>query len=164
MVYSVTGVIDQLAVLAPASTKSLETTRRMTRLKAAASDMLERLLETEQPLVLVVDDDAEYRGVLMQYLQASDLCRAVAVPSAAQALAMLSRERVSLVVTDYHMPVMDGVSLLRVVKKRWPGVVRVLMSGSHASSVPRGDLMRQFVRKQTSLMEMTDILLGLIPE
>ena len=161
MEHSVTGKINRLACLAPSSVREIRETRRMNHLKAQASDTLEGLL---RPLVLVVDDDAEFREVLRAYLQASELCRTVAVPSGAGALAVLAKDPVQLVVTDFHMPVMDGVSLLRVVKKRWPTVIRVLMSGSHASSVPRGDLMRKFVRKQTSLMEMTDILLGLIPQ
>jgi len=159
--HSVTGKIGLLSALAPTTVREIRETRRMNNLKAQASDTLEGLL---RPLVLVVDDDAEFREVLRAYLQASELCRTLAVSSASRALAVLARDPVQLVVTDFHMPVMDGVSLLRVVRRRWPEVVRVLMSGSHGSGAPGGGLLRQFVRKQTSLMELTDILLGLIPE
>lgn len=161
MEHSVTGKISLLATIAPSSVREIRATRRMNNLKAQASDTLEGLL---RPLVLVVDDDKEFRGVLQSHLQASELCRSVAVATAAEALRVLTSRPVQLVVTDYHMPVIDGVALLRVVRQRWPRVIRVLMSGSQASSAPRGDLMRRFVRKQESLMEMTDILLGLIPE
>jgi len=158
--HSVTGKINLLATIAPSSVREIRATRRMNQLKGQASDTLEGLL---RPLVLVVDDDKEFRGILHAHLQASELCRAVAVASATEALGVLTRDPVQLVVTDFHMPVMDGVALLRVVKKRWPGVIRVLMSGSHASAVPRNELMAKFLRKHESLMVMTDALLGLIP-
>ncbi|MCP4573245.1 MAG: response regulator [bacterium] len=160
MEHSVTGKINLLSALAPNAVKEIRETRRMTQLKSRASDTLEGLL---RPLVLVVDDDRDFRDGLRAHLQASELCRSVAVPSAAAAIKILARDPVQLVVTDFHMPVMDGAAFLRIVQKRWPDVVRVMMSGSSAKAVRRGGLMSGFLRKQESLMVMTDALLSLIP-
>jgi CheY-like chemotaxis protein len=60
------------------------------------------------------------------------------------------------------MPVMDGVALLRVVRQRWPKVVRVLMSSSGPSSLGPGDLTDRFLEKGRGLAGMTAALLGLI--
>jgi DNA-binding NtrC family response regulator len=77
--------------------------------------------------VLVVDDEpailasvAELFGQEYQLFLATD---------AREALAILDRERVHVVLSDYKMPGMDGIALLIEVKNRHPGVVRVLMTG-----------------------------------
>lgn len=157
---TLTGKFQLLSTVAPATVETLKRDRRMTGLMRKASDTLEGLL---RPLVLIVDDDRDFRDGLRAYLQASELCRSIAVASAELALDVLDRDQVELVVTDYQMPVMDGAALLRVVRKRWPHVIRVMMS---ASSVPEeyDELMDGFMRKQETLMVMADTLLSLIPE
>lgn len=51
------------------------------------------------------------------------------VSSAAIALETLEHERYDAVVSDMRMPVMDGASLLEVIKLRYPDVVRMILSG-----------------------------------
>jgi CheY-like chemotaxis protein len=157
--HSVTGEIDLLAALAPSSVREIHETRRMTKLKSRASDTLEGLL---RPLILIVDDDRDFRDGLRAHLQASELCRSVAVSSAEAAIKVLGQDPVRLVVTDYNMPKMDGFALLRIVRQRWPKVIRVMMSGSGAPT-KSDELLSGFLRKQESLMVMSDSLLSLIP-
>jgi CheY-like chemotaxis protein len=53
------------------------------------------------------------------------------VSSAAEALALLEGgESVDLVLTDLHMPDMDGWQLMRAVRARWPAVRVGIHSGS----------------------------------
>jgi two-component system CheB/CheR fusion protein len=53
------------------------------------------------------------------------------VSSAAEALARLEGgESVDLVLTDLHMPDMDGWQLMRAVRARWPAVRVGIHSGS----------------------------------
>ena len=49
--------------------------------------------------------------------------------SGARALEILGRERFDVVVSDMRMPGMDGSQLLSEVRKRYPEVVRVILSG-----------------------------------
>ena len=66
----------------------------------------------DTPRILVVDDLPE-----MSEMIADDLCdrgyEGVAVASGREALRRLQTERVDLLVTDLHMPEVDGLALLR---------------------------------------------------
>lgn len=51
------------------------------------------------------------------------------VTSGAEALAMLASRPCDVIVTDMRMPGMDGATLLEQVQERYPGVVRIVLSG-----------------------------------
>jgi len=65
-----------------------------------------------QPRVLVVDDEAELRGLVMGFLQGNGLA-ASGVRDGVEMLAALAREAFDLVVLDLMLPGEDGLSLLR---------------------------------------------------
>jgi response regulator RpfG family c-di-GMP phosphodiesterase len=44
-------------------------------------------------------------------------------------LAVLEKERVDLVISDMRMPEMTGAEFLAEVAKRWPGTIRILLTG-----------------------------------
>lgn len=49
--------------------------------------------------------------------------------SGEEALQVLDRERCDVLVTDMRMPQMDGAELLEEVRTRYPGIVRIVLSG-----------------------------------
>jgi type IV pilus assembly protein PilB len=61
--------------------------------------------------ILVVEDDASYRGVLRDTL-ASEHYEVVAVGDGEEALARIYRDAPDLILTDLHMPGLDGLELL----------------------------------------------------
>ena len=79
-------------------------------------------------VVLIVDDDEHVRRSLRRVLSRID-CTVLEASESATALETLARETVQVVVSDYRMPGMDGVELLRIVKERYPGSQRVLLTG-----------------------------------
>ncbi len=83
--------------------------------------------------LLVVDDDEHVRRALRRVLRRTR-CRVLDAPDAEGALAILEREPVHVVVSDYRMPGMSGVEFLRVVKERWPRIQRVLLTGQADST------------------------------
>jgi two-component system NtrC family sensor kinase len=83
--------------------------------------------------VLIVDDDEHVRRALRRVLRRAR-CRVLDVPDAAQGLALLEQESIQVVVSDYRMPGMSGVEFLRMVKERWPGIQRVLLTGQADST------------------------------
>jgi CheY-like chemotaxis protein len=69
--------------------------------------------------ILVVDDDASLRRVL-EYNLAKEGYAVLTADSGEKALALLDGERVDLLITDIKMPGMDGMDLLRRVKRASP--------------------------------------------
>jgi CheY-like chemotaxis protein len=68
--------------------------------------------------ILVVDDEKNYTAVLSAVLE-EDGFETFVANSGAQALEVLGREEISLVISDMKMPAMDGLTLLEKVKKRY---------------------------------------------
>ena len=77
--------------------------------------------------ILVVDDEKNYTAVLSAVLE-EDGFETLMANSGAQALEVLGREEISLVITDMKMPVMDGLALLEKVKKRIPDMPVIIMT------------------------------------
>ena len=81
--------------------------------------------------VLIVEDDNVQRDVIGEILRAADYAAAEA-PSAEDALEVLREESYDLVLTDLRMPGMDGLELLREVKRVRPEADVVMMT-AHAT-------------------------------
>lgn len=87
----------------------------------------------ERHEILVVDDDPFALSAIVRVIQAMGYVVASAF-NGADALRLLSVRDFDLVITDVHMPEMDGVELLRVMKTRYPRVPAIAMSGEGALS------------------------------
>ncbi|WP_020394868.1 sigma-54-dependent transcriptional regulator [Thiolinea disciformis] len=82
---------------------------------------------TERPTILVVDDEVRSLEA-MERILAEDFDIHTA-HSAQQALDILAREWVQVIVCDQRMPDVTGVSLLAQVREQYPDVVRMIISG-----------------------------------
>ena len=78
------------------------------------------------PLVVYVDDEKGNRVVFEQSL-AGDFQLKIAA-DAKSAIEILEQHEIALIVTDMRMPTMNGEELLRIVKERWPQVIRMVMT------------------------------------
>ncbi|GAA4428734.1 HD domain-containing phosphohydrolase [Acidovorax lacteus] len=78
--------------------------------------------------VLCVDDEPNILSALKRVLRAED-CRVLQAGGGAEALSVLERETVDVVISDMRMPGMDGAALLAQVRERWPEVARILLTG-----------------------------------
>lgn len=76
--------------------------------------------------ILLVEDDAFQRRLTVQALRTLGCERVTAVEDGVQALDHLARERCALVLSDVHMPRMNGLELLREVRAGRAGVKRDL--------------------------------------
>jgi two-component system response regulator GlrR len=83
------------------------------------------------PRILVVDDDPGLLRLLTIRLR-SQKYEVEPAASAADALAIVSRFRPDLVVTDLRMGQMDGIALLRELQRRWPSL-NVIMLTAHGT-------------------------------
>jgi CheY-like chemotaxis protein len=80
-------------------------------------------------MILLVDDEpavlALIRRIMHELASNYDL---IAVPDGATALALLANRPAALVITDYHMPDMDGVALTEAIKAAAPQCPVVFMT------------------------------------
>ena len=81
--------------------------------------------------VLFVDDDAPLLELLRELMAsyAGGAWTIFTATSPAQALTVLKAERIDLMVVDVHMPVVDGVQFLKLLHRRFPGVLKVVLTG-----------------------------------
>ena len=77
--------------------------------------------------VLIVEDDAALREALTDTLVAAGI-GADGAADAAGALLLLEQGAYGLVISDVHMPGLDGIDLLTVIKRRWLDLPVVLMT------------------------------------
>ena len=87
--------------------------------------------------VLVVDDSAAARRFVGRLVERRPGFRAVYACNGREALAVLGREACAAVVTDLHMPGMDGLELVEAIRDRYPLAPVVLMTaeGSEDTAV-----------------------------
>ncbi|HYM00461.1 MAG TPA: response regulator, partial [Blastocatellia bacterium] len=83
--------------------------------------------------ILVVDDELINRKMLARLLEAD--YRPLTASSGQEALEILRRERVSLVIADQRMPGMSGTELLASVHSSDPEIVCMMMSAVNDTEV-----------------------------
>lgn len=93
------------------------------------------------PAVLIVEDDANLREALLDTL-ASDEQPVLTADNGATALEILDRSAVGLVVSDWQMKPMDGLTLLGKIRDRHPTLPAVMMT-AHGTIRNAVDVMRQ---------------------
>ena len=83
---------------------------------------------TRSRKILFVDDEPQvlrgYRDILHK-----EPYQLLAAGSAAQALGILAKERIHVVVSDERMPSVSGSELLERVHRDYPDVVRIMLTG-----------------------------------
>lgn len=85
-------------------------------------------MNTPSRTVLVVDDEEVVRLAYLRSLKSAQ-CDADAVPDGVEALHAMERQPYDVVVLDLRMPGMDGMSVLRTIKERWPESEVVVITG-----------------------------------
>ena len=78
--------------------------------------------------ILVVDDDKIIMESLCEFLSLEGYA-AKGAASFGEAVAILARQRFSLVVTDVNMSDGDGLELLSIIKKNYPETVVIIITG-----------------------------------
>jgi CheY-like chemotaxis protein len=148
----------------------LEQTKQLCNVKIISSKNISHLRRTSGlPMVdhfkyeiLVVDDDESVRNSLVMLLQYSGYTVTTA-NHGFDALLQLKRRVPAIVLSDLNMPQMSGFEFLSVVRRRFPQVSVIAMSGAYHSgeSVPGGVIADSFYSKGQST---PDVLLRIISD
>jgi len=78
--------------------------------------------------ILIVDDEEVVRLSQLRSLNGAGY-RAEAAPCATEALKLLERRPFDLVFLDIRMPDLDGITVLRTIKRQWPDCEVVIVTG-----------------------------------
>ena len=78
--------------------------------------------------ILVVDDDEMVRRALERALRPTGH-RILSANGGAKALELLGQNEIIAVISDYLMPEMTGLDLMREVKRLYPGCVKIIITG-----------------------------------
>jgi response regulator RpfG family c-di-GMP phosphodiesterase len=81
-----------------------------------------------QKTVLCVDDETNVLNSLKRLLRREPF-RLLTARGGEEALAVLAREEVHLIISDYRMPEMTGTQFLSQVATQYPDTIRVVLSG-----------------------------------
>ncbi len=105
-----------------------------------------------QPVVLLVDDDSDVL-VLTARAIAPDGYQVLTAERGEAALAVLREHCVSVVVSDFSMPGMNGAQLLAQVAASYPQVLRIIVSGqavndAMAAGLHKGEIHHYFGKQQ----------------
>jgi response regulator RpfG family c-di-GMP phosphodiesterase len=87
--------------------------------------------ENERPVILLVDDEDMILSAIKSFFAIEDNYTLLTYTSPSKALEDLETtiKSIDLVISDYLMPEMDGITFLGKVKERFPLVPRILLTG-----------------------------------
>jgi two-component system, probable response regulator PhcQ len=103
-----------------------------------------------QPVILFVDDDPAVTAALKRVVHRQPW-RVLEASSGEEALAVLAREDVAVIVADERMPGMSGSELLSRARRVRPDTVRMILTGQASLSaviraINEGEIRRFFVK------------------
>ncbi|MBU3914508.1 response regulator [bacterium] len=111
--------------------------------------------------ILLVDDEPNILKSISRILQ-GNIYKILTAGNGIQALDILGKNSVDLIITDYKMPEMNGIDLLNEVRILDPDVVRIMMSAYSdrdlmANAINRGEVFR-FIFKPWEDEFLLDVL------
>ena len=110
----------------------------------------------EDKKVLFVDDQTEILTLIKRMLKDEPYTKYF-VSSATEALALMEKQPIDVLVTDMLMPDMSGLELLEMIKTQYPETVKIVLSGysqvsSILAAINSGDVYR-FITKPWKIDE-----------
>ncbi len=87
--------------------------------------------------VLLVDDDAETRGVLRKLLEAVDIVVVGEAEDGSEGVRLAEKRSPDVVLMDLRMPVMDGIEATRIITTSHPSTRVVILSSFEDSVLER---------------------------
>jgi CheY-like chemotaxis protein len=81
--------------------------------------------------ILFVDDDAALLDLVLQMMAlfSKGSWEVLTAPDVSKALALLQENKVDLLVLDIHMPLVDGLQFLNLLGRKYPNVLKVVLTG-----------------------------------
>ena len=116
--------------------------------------------ETKRLVLFVDDDPLIIRGYQRSVEEYLDEWEPFFCTSGKEALDLLDQQPIDVLITDMRMPVMDGNALLATVIQKYPGVIRLILSGNieEASAYKAAGLAHQLIAKPCDIRVIREIV------
>ena len=99
--------------------------------------------------VLLVDDDPTIRDLLSMQLEEAGF-KAQQAEDGIDGLVKLRDELPKVIISDLQMPRMSGIEFISVVRRRFPSIPVIVLSGSVPSELPAEIKPERLVRKESA--------------
>jgi len=93
-------------------------------------------MRLEEATILVVDDETELREIFSAWL-GRKRCRVLTASNGVEALELLEREKIDVLLSDIRMPIMGGVELVREVFERKMVIPSIIFVSGFGDVRPR---------------------------
>ena len=116
-------------------------------------------MDRDNKSVLVVDDDSHLRYLLSLRLVSAGF-RVYGAANGWEALEQMEKHSIDVILTDSHMPEMNGFALLSICRVKWPRTPVVFFSGEQDDmaheAVERGAF--AWIRKGSEFVVFLEVL------
>ncbi|MDH7491787.1 MAG: PAS domain S-box protein [Methanolinea sp.] len=85
--------------------------------------------------ILLVDDDPMLPDLIQKFLEKEGEIEIEATRSGSEALEKISQEKFDAIVLDYELPGMNGIDLLRMIKRRGDDIPAIIFTGKSREEV-----------------------------
>jgi len=118
--------------------------------------------------ILLVDDEAEQLEILKTSLECKELkAEIVTASSGEEALEIIKKDAVNLLITDVHMPGMNGMELVLAATEAAPALSVIVITAFPTAEIKRDAMMRgclRFMEKPYDVEELRATVLEAIAE
>ncbi len=109
-------------------------------------------IENPTPSVLIADDNDGWRGAVGDVLARAGF-RTLAATCGEEAIELVRHERIDVLLIDFHMPRLNGIQTLRIIRREEYWLPAVLMT-AHPADLPAAEV--QALRVETVLEKPVD--------
>jgi YesN/AraC family two-component response regulator len=81
----------------------------------------------KRTVLFVDDEELILRSLKIAFLE--EHFNQLFATSGQEALEILQKEQVHIIVTDIRMPGMDGIELLKIVREKYPHIIKIVFTG-----------------------------------
>jgi len=86
------------------------------------------MVEQDKRLILIIDDEEDIRSMLESFFDSLNY-RTVSAADLNQTVFIINRETPDIVFLDIVLPGVNGIEILKLLKKIFPDLIVVMMSG-----------------------------------
>jgi two-component system chemotaxis response regulator CheY len=133
---------------------------RMAFLRKKVRSGRTRMMLTESPSILITDNDQRFRSTVSEVLRPAGY-RTIEATNGVEAVEIVRREQVHVLLLDMHMPQQDGLQTLRLVKQFKALLPCILLSAKMDESLEqeaRKARAFEVLRKPVSRVDLTGVI------